>query len=113
MRGPCLRTASPQSGITHSMLRLRCCAPSPVESAMPIRPVDPQQGTAQDTDHWLDQVVRQLPALPSLLRYYDDFDDATRVIRAPANATAFTVHANGAICHLDFSAYGSNYGTLL
>ena len=80
---------------------------------MPIQPVDLQQWTAKDADHWLDQVVRQLPALPPLLRYYDDFDDATRVIHAPADATVFALHINGGMQYLDFAAYGHSYATLL
>ncbi|ANH75955.1 MULTISPECIES: site-specific integrase [Ralstonia] len=80
---------------------------------MPVQPDDRQQWTVKDADDWLDQIVRQLPDLPPLLRYYDDFDDTTRVIEAPASATVFPIHANGRIEYLDFSAYGSGYGMLL
>lgn len=34
-------------------------------------------------------VVSRLPALPPVIRYYDEFDDATRSIPAPADATVF------------------------
>ena len=80
---------------------------------MPIQPVDLQQWTAKDADHWLGQVVRQLPALPPLLRYYDDFDDATRVIRDPASAPVFAVHSNGGMQYLDFREHSTSYAVLL
>lgn len=80
---------------------------------MPVQPVDLQQWTAKDADDWLDKVVRRLPALPSLLRYYDDFDDATRVIRDPASASVFAVHVNGGMEYLDFDAYSTSYAMLL
>lgn len=80
---------------------------------MPVQPVDLQQWTAKDADDWLDQVVRQLPALPSLLRYYDDFDDTTRVIHSPAEATVFALHINGGMQYLDFSAHEHSYALLL
>ncbi|MGO4159013.1 hypothetical protein [Cupriavidus sp. YAF13] len=80
---------------------------------MPAPPVDLNQWAASDADALLDEIVRQLPALPPLLRYYDDFDDATRVIQSPASATVFVVHINGGTQYLDFSVYGSSYATLL
>ncbi|GAB7541532.1 tyrosine-type recombinase/integrase [Cupriavidus sp. 8B] len=80
---------------------------------MPAPPVDLNQWAASDAEALLNEIVRQLPALPPLLRYYDDFDDATRVIRAPADAAVFAVHINGGTQYLDFSVYGSSYATLL
>jgi integrase len=75
--------------------------------------VDVNQWTASEAQAWLDQIVRQLPALPPLLRYYDDFDDATRVIHDPARASVFAVHINGGTQYLDFSVYDSGYAALL
>jgi len=80
---------------------------------MPIPPVDLQQWTEKDADHWLGQVVRQLPALPPLLRYYDDFDAVTRAIHSPADATVFELHINGGMQYLNFSAYEQSYALLL
>ena len=80
---------------------------------MPVEPVDLQQWTAKDADRWLHQVLRQLPALPPLLRYYDDFDDTVRVIHSPADATVFALHINGDMLYLDFSAYEQSYAMLL
>ena len=80
---------------------------------MPVQPVDLQQWTAKDADDWLGQIVRQLPALPPLLRYYDDFDDATRVIHSPAEATVFALHINGGMLYLDFSVHEHSYALLL
>lgn len=80
---------------------------------MPVPPVDLQQWTERDAGHWLGQVVRQLPALPPVLRYYDDFDDATRVIHSPADAAVFALHINGDVRYLDFSLYEHSYAMLL
>jgi len=80
---------------------------------MPLQPVDLQQLTEKEADHWLAQVVRQLPTLPPLLRYYDDFDDVTRVIHSPADATVFALHINGDVRYLDFSPYEHSYAMLL
>lgn len=80
---------------------------------MPVQPVEPQQWTEKDADLWLRQIVRQLPALPPLLRYYDDFDDTTRVIHDPSDAAVFALHVNGGVRHLDFSTYEQSYAMLL
>jgi len=80
---------------------------------MPVQPVDLQQWTEKNADHWLGQVVRQLPALPSLLRYYDDFDDTTRVIHNPGDAAVFVLHINGRVQYLEFSQYEHSYAMLL
>lgn len=80
---------------------------------MPVQPVDLEQWTEKDAGHWLGQVVRLLPTLPPLLRYYDDFDDTTRVIRSPAEASVFELHINGGKQYLDFSIYEHNYALVL
>lgn len=74
---------------------------------------DVNQLTADEAHAWLGQIAQQLPALPPLLRYYDDFDDATRVIRDPSEENVFTVHVNGTRNYLDLSAYSNSYATLL
>lgn len=80
---------------------------------MPVQPVDLQHWTERDADHWLGQVVRQLPALPPVLRYYDDFDDTTRAISSPVDATFFAAHVNGGVQYIDFATYKINHALLL
>ena len=75
--------------------------------------IDTGHGAVSETEAWLAPHVQRLPALPPLLRYYDDFDDATRVIHDPEGASIFTVSFNGINRHLDFSGYGHSHAALL
>lgn len=61
----------------------------------------------------LSEVAAQLPPLPPVIRYYDDFDDTTRSIRSPASANCFVVHANGSVITIDFASVQAAFGTLL
>nr|WP_329760827.1 site-specific integrase [Stenotrophomonas geniculata] len=61
----------------------------------------------------LRQVVAQVPPLPPVIRYYDDFDDTLRSIRDPAAASRFEIHANGSVINLDFSSVHEVFGELL
>jgi len=61
----------------------------------------------------LSEVVAQLPPLPPVIRYYDDFDDTTRSIRSPASADRFAVHANGSVINIEFALVQEAFGTLL
>lgn len=61
----------------------------------------------------LREVVAQLPTLPSVIRYYDDFDDTLRSIRDPAAASRFTVHVNGSVVNIDFDLVPEPFGVLL
>ncbi|EIF28019.1 phage integrase family protein [Burkholderia sp. Ch1-1] len=58
-------------------------------------------------------VVASLPALPPLIRYYDEFDDATRSIGSPDTAAAFELLIYGRTHRLDFERYPAAYGTLV
>ncbi|WP_175828802.1 site-specific integrase [Burkholderia cepacia] len=58
-------------------------------------------------------VVSSLPALPSLIRYYDEFDDVTRSIASPDKAEAFELLIYGRTHRLDFSRYSTAYGMLV
>ena len=41
---------------------------------------------AREAGDLIADVVSRLPALPPVIRYYDEFDDATRSITAPADS---------------------------
>lgn len=48
------------------------------------------------------EVVSQLPLLPTVIRYYDDFDDKQRSIRDPATAVCFSIHIDGRVVKVGF-----------
>ncbi|MCO4856472.1 site-specific integrase [Herbaspirillum sp. WGmk3] len=48
------------------------------------------------------QFCAQLQPLPTLLRYYDEFDDSTRSISSPAEAQLFELYVYGRITKIDF-----------
>lgn len=52
------------------------------------------------------ELCRLLPALPSVLRYYDDFDDAVRSIKNPAALAVFEISAFGKKFYVDFARLG-------
>lgn len=54
----------------------------------------------------LRELCQLLPALPSVLRYYDEFDDAVRSIRNPAGLTVFEISAFGKKFSVDFARLG-------
>jgi integrase len=58
-------------------------------------------------------VVSRLPALPPVIRYYDEFDDATRSIPAPADATVFELLIYGRPHRLEFDRYPGAYAMLV
>lgn len=64
-------------------------------------------------DSVIGEIVRQLPELPPLIRYYDDFDDELRTIRHPAAASRFPVHMWGVLVHIDFEQFPTQLGLLL
>jgi hypothetical protein len=53
-------------------------------------------------DDPLHQVIARLPPLPSVIHYYDEFDDRARAIRNPADTEKFEVWINGTRTHIDF-----------
>lgn len=61
----------------------------------------------------LREAAAQLPPLPPVIRYYDDFDDKLRSIEDPATARCFSVHANGSVINIDFTSAHGAFGTLL
>ncbi len=51
----------------------------------------------------LAQLCTVLSPLPSVLRYYDEFDDSIRSIRNPADEQVFELKVHGVACNIDFS----------
>jgi len=59
------------------------------------------------------QVIARLPPLPSVIRYYDEFDDTTRSIRDPGDTDKFEVWINGTRTPIDFGRLEKHDGSLL
>ncbi|RAR55357.1 phage integrase family protein [Paraburkholderia unamae] len=68
---------------------------------------------APDAGELIAEVVSRLPALPPVIRYYDEFDDATRSIVAPTEAKVFELLIYGRPHRLDFDRYPGAYGMLV
>jgi hypothetical protein len=54
----------------------------------------------------LRDLSKMLPALPSVLRYYDEFEDTVRSIKNPAALTVFEISAFGKKFYVDFARLG-------
>lgn len=61
----------------------------------------------------LRDIVSQLPPLPSVVRYYDNYADKQRSIRDPSSAKQFSVHANGGVSTLSFDVVPEHLAFLL
>jgi len=57
---------------------------------------------AQPGGDRLAQFCALLQPLPSLLRYYDEFDDTTRSIQSPSESNSFEIHFYGRVLSVDF-----------
>ena len=69
--------------------------------------VHSQELYAVDTSNdVLTRLCAALPRLPSVLRYYDEFDDVVRSIRNPENQASFELFLNGTRTLLDFARNG-------
>jgi integrase len=61
----------------------------------------------------LAEVVKQLPRLPSSLRYYDELADIVRSIPQPESSMRFEIIAQGRRIGIDFSSYDFVHALLL
>ncbi|WP_019099894.1 hypothetical protein, partial [Chromobacterium haemolyticum] len=68
---------------------------------------------AQPDPDVLAEVVKQLPRLPSSLRYYDELEDVVRSIPQPESSIRFEIIAQGRQSGIDFSSYDSVHALLL
>lgn len=59
------------------------------------------------------EIVAQLPSLPPVIRYYDDFDGKQRSIRDPANARCFAVHIDGRVVKVGFDHLSEQLALLI
>lgn len=59
------------------------------------------------------QVTVQLPELPSVIRYYDDFDDTLRSIFNPETQNIFELHYCGSKVLLAFDQFEASFAVLL
>ncbi|WP_222564420.1 site-specific integrase [Novilysobacter antarcticus] len=61
----------------------------------------------------LRDIVSQLPPLPSVVRYYDNYADQQRSIRDPSSTKRFSVRANGLVSTLSFDSASEHLAFLL
>ncbi|WP_239482936.1 site-specific integrase [Paraburkholderia sp. C35] len=61
----------------------------------------------------IERLLRALPALPPVVRYYDDFDDKQYSIRDPSNTMVFELAINGRTIRVDFTPYELRHALLL
>jgi hypothetical protein len=66
-------------------------------------------GTSNDI---LARLCASLPKLPSVLRYYDEFDDTVRSIKNPENQPIFDLLFGGIRTRLDFTRIGNECGLI-
>ena len=61
----------------------------------------------------LAQVLTAMPALPPVIRYYDEFDDTQHSIRDPATTAIFELVINGRPVKVDFTSHEKSHALLL
>lgn len=60
----------------------------------------------------IDDILKALPRLPSVLRYLDDFNDTTQSLNSFDKNDSFVLQINGTNCKLDFSRYPVDFRVL-
>jgi integrase len=94
--------ASPYFAPFHENVRMN-------RSATSFEPISQSAGADDPVDH----LIARLPALPSVIRYYDEFDDTARSIPNPTDTDKFEVWINGTRTPVDFGRLERNDGSLL
>jgi len=61
----------------------------------------------------LREIVTQLPELPSVIRYYDDFNDKVRSIQDPSGSTNFSIYDSGRVVHVPFDQPSEHLAALM
>jgi integrase len=79
------------------------------QSTAPHEPVIRSAGADDPVHH----VIGNLPPLPSVIRYYDEFEDIHRSIPRPLETKIFEVWINGTKQLLDFTQFSSDDALLL
>jgi integrase len=67
--------------------------------------LDFEEGSGEGSWPLLEQLLASLPPLPSVIRYYDDFDDVVRSITGPSQAPVFDIYRYGTLNRLNFDRY--------
>jgi integrase len=74
--------------------------------------LDFDEGAGEGSCPLLGQLLVSLPPLPSVIRYYDDFDDIVRSISNPSQATVFDIYRYGGLNRLDLGRYPPPFASL-
>jgi integrase len=70
----------------------------------------PQPSSADDV---IERLLAAMPALPPVIRYYDDFDDTQHSIRDPVGTAVFELAINGRTVRVDFTPHEKRHALLL
>ncbi|WP_293979359.1 tyrosine-type recombinase/integrase [Stenotrophomonas sp.] len=65
------------------------------------------------SDRHICSIVGQLPTLPPMIRYYDEFDEKQRTIRDPTTAPVFTVYVDGRVINVRFDHLSDQLAILM
>lgn len=71
------------------------------------------ENPAVQSESVIQDIISQLPPLPPVLRYYDDFDDKLRSINHPDKSSVFEFHLNGSKSNINFSRFDENIELLM
>jgi integrase len=97
------------------MIRLPYCAPFQrgIDMSEPQMSSELFRSLAQAQNDPIERVLAALPALPPVIRYYDEFDDCLRSISNPEDADSFEYAYDGSKGVFDFTRFEKAYGLLL
>ncbi len=66
-----------------------------------------------NADRTVCSIVDQLPALPPMIRYYDEFEEKQRTIRDPQTASCFAVYVDGRAINVGFDHLSDQLAILM